>query len=903
MELDKFLKKHYNKDNFNYTKIKNEKFNISGGTYGIPLDKINDFYNIYKKTVFIDKSQVYLTEKQLEEGPILIDLDFRYSPEVEERQHTKNDIMNLIEYIFDVLSIVKQITNEMIKCYIFEKKNVNTSLENVTKDGIHILINLKMDFNEKIILRNKLLMGISDILSSLPIINTWEDVIDDGVMKGINNWQLYGSRKPGNEPYELKYYLQAKYENNSWNLKENKFDNSYIYENFEDLTARNYNLVSMKMNETILNEYNMIKNNRTKKDTKNKIRLLTNISNEKKPYELSNENELDSYIEEMLDNLQLNEEYIKQSHLYTMILDDSFYRPGSYNMWIKVGMALKITSEKLFVSWVKLSSKSPDFDWSSIEQMYIMWSNFNNDEGLTIRSIIYWARDCNFIEYNKIRNKSIQKYIHYSFTNQTDYDIANVLYHAYKECFVCVNIKNNIWYEFDQNKWCEIDSGTNLRFKLSTDIFDFYEKHCEYIIKQQEKIVDTPDDKELEKLKKKYTTLSKKIKTSSEKSNIMKEAKEIFFDKDFYNKLDTNPYLIGCSNGIIDIKNKLFRKGTHDDYISLSTNITYKPLEEYKKSEPHVIKEINEFFEQLFPEEELRKYMWEHLASTLVGTNENQTFNIYTGSGANGKSKLVELMSKVLGDYKGTVPITLITQKRNNIGSTSSEVAQLIGKRYAVMQEPSKGDKINEGIMKEITGGDPIQCRALFKDSITYTPQFKLVVCTNTLFDITSNDDGTWRRIRVCEFKSKFTNNPYNDKQFPVEDYPYQFNIDYNIDSKFKYWAPVFFSMLVDISFKTLGRVKDTNCVIEPTNKYRERQDVLLEFCRANIEESKDEDVTFPKLQISVIKDVFKQWHINQYGNSKQPTGKEISEYFNKKYGKYPIKGWTNIKLKQEDDD
>jgi len=68
---------------------------------------------------------------------------------------------------------------------------------------------------------------------------------------------------------------------------------------------------------------------------------------------------------------------------------------------------------------------------------------------------------------------------------------------------------------------------------------------------------------------------------------------------------------------------------------------------------------------QLFPETELREYMWEHLASAIIGTNQNQTFNIYLGVGANGKSKLVELMGKVLGDYKGTVPSTLITQKKN----------------------------------------------------------------------------------------------------------------------------------------------------------------------------------------------------------------------------------------------
>ena len=192
----------------------------------------------------------------------------------------------------------------------------------------------------------------------------------------------------------------------------------------------------------------------------------------------------------------------------------------------------------------------------------------------------------------------------------------------------------------------------------------------------------------------------------------------------------------------------------------MSTQNEYKPIEYYQKNKSHIIDEVNEFMGQLFPEKELCDYMWEHLASTLVGVNEYQTFNIYTGSGANGKSKLVELMQKVLGDYKGTIPSALITQKRNNIGSTSSEVHQLIGKRYAVMNEPSKGDTINEGIMKEITGGDPIQCRALFKDSVTFVPQFKLAVCTNVLYDIKSNDDGTWRRIRVCEFKSKFTDKP-----------------------------------------------------------------------------------------------------------------------------------------------
>ena len=72
------------------------------------------------------------------------------------------------------------------------------------------------------------------------------------------------------------------------------------------------------------------------------------------------------------------------------------------------------------------------------------------------------------------------------------------------------------------------------------------------------------------------------------------------------------------------------------------------------------------------------------------------------------------------------------------------------------MQEPSAKTKLNEGIMKELTGGDPIQGRALFKDTVTFSPQLSLVVCTNHLFEINSLDDGTWRRIKICNFESKF---------------------------------------------------------------------------------------------------------------------------------------------------
>ena len=544
-----------------------------------------------------------------------------------------------------------------------------------------------------------------------------------------------------------------------------------------------------------------------------------------------------------------------------------------------------------------------------------MWKNFDvkNNDGLTNRSIMFWAKTDNFNEYKKIRNETISYYIEQTLQTMimkdkvAEFDLAVVLYQLFKDQFVCVSIKNNQWYEYKNHKWNEIDSGSTLRILISKKMHDIYCAKSHDLIETITKKEN--NDENTENLKTRSLKLGDiciLLKTTSWKNNIMKEAKELFYDKEFMNKLDSNPYLLCFNNYVVDFKTKTYRKGKPDDYISKSTNIDYIPYKTltgaYKSSIANnyecIINDVNKFMDELFPDEELRRYMWEHLASTLIGTNDNQTFNIYTGSGCNGKSKLVEFMSRVLGDYKATVPITLITQNRNSIGSTSPEIVALMGVRYAVMQEPSKGDTINEGIMKEITGGDPIQGRALFKETITFIPQFKLVVCTNVLFDIATNDDGTWRRIRLCDFMSKFTDSPYNNEEkFPKENFPYQYLIDKKIDEKFEVWAPLLMSMLVNIAFETQGNVKDCSIVMAGSDKYREGQDYLTEFAKEKIMRKHD-----GKIKKTELLEEFKNWFIMHYGRNNLPNGKEITDYMNKKYGKCNRGKWFNVEINYEEE-
>jgi len=889
---------------FTHTRIGDKDSKISGGIYNIKDHEY--FLEKYYKQVFCERKKEYLTEKQyIENAPVVIDIDMRYDTDIIVRQHTKDHIIDLIDIYAKTISKIFK-TEDLLKLEVFvmEKSSVNI-LDAKTKDGIHIIFGISTHKAAQMMLREKVLPELKEIWDDLPLKNEIDELIDDGITRGTVNWQMYGSRKPNQKAYLMKYHFEIEYnkDKNDWNMVEldiNKFDTK---KNLHKLSVHCNVFPKLEIKEEHLKNFEYIKENMNKKK-----RLQPKLT--VKDYNIIDYNnitsieKLDKLIKDMFETFEQNptEYELKETHEFTIILPKQYWDIGSYNKWIRVGWALKNTSPKLLLTWLKFSSQSKEFEWGNIGEYIDMWNNFDfdNPDGLTTRSIMYWAKTDNPKEYYKVRAATVSYYIDLTVIHATEWDFAQVLYQMCKDEFICVSIKNNIWYEYIKHRWYEIDSGNTLRLIISKKMHDMYMKKTTDIINALQKIDQTEDSYDsLKKISNKLSDICILLKKTNWKNNIMREAKELFYDKDFMNKLDNNPYLLCFNNYVVDFKNKTHRAGRPDDYISKCTNVDYMPFinikdkPDYKK----IIQEINEFVEQLFPNEELRKYMWEHLASTLIGNNDNQTFNIYTGSGRNGKSKLVDLMSKVLGDYKATIPITLVTQKRNNIGSTSSEIVQLMGVRYAVMQEPSKGEKINEGIMKEITGGDPIQGRALFKEAVTFIPQFKLVVCTNTLFDIKSNDDGTWRRIRVCDFVSKFLDNPYDDEfKFPKSECPYQYKIDLKIDEKFGKWAPVLASMLVDMTYEKHGIVKDCSIVMGSSDQYREGQDYLTEFCKEKIKQ-----VPGGKIKKTELWEVFKQWYIINYGRG-LPKARELNEFMDKRFGKY-VNKWSNVMINYDDDD
>ena len=912
-----------------------DKVNIRGGKYYIPQEEEPEFLEHYYNDIVVKGGDEYLTEKQLGEGgAIAIDLDFRYDSDIRVRQHNEHDIVDLISIYLDVLKTILIFVAEAVDFYIyvFEKPSVNLANEDVTKDGIHMIIGIQMSSVLQLYLREKILKVFEtnpndiDFINDLPLKDTctWNTVLDEGISKGCVNWQLYGSKKPSNLAYKLTgvYHITMDESDNefcSTPINVTEYESSF--ENFRKLSVRyrehpEYNL--QPGIDAILKERN------GKKQVKKGGRVLKSVPSgnlKVMSRTSSNTDMIDPSSLPAMDRIQTREELeqwtayleknlqdssrdykISEIHEYAKVLPDRFYGPGSYNEWIRLGFALKNTSEMLFITWMIVSAKDPSFDYGRIPEFYSLWYKMDKKtEGniLTSKSIVYWAKEYSYAEYMNVKRKTLSYFVNISIENPNDREVAQVLYNLGSERFVCATLTNtsHTWYEFMGHRWT-LDKGLRIRKAgISEDLYEvYYNEHVTMMSEIQSQAnsdnLEDPAYKALIRNNKTITEIMSKCHTNVQKNHIAKEAAELFWDRDFSDKLDQDKFTLGFENGVVDLRTGEFRAGRPLDYISKSTLIDYYDDDAMKRPENVKIREeVEDFMRKLFPDEELCEYMWEHLGSTLIGENISQTFTIYRGDGSNGKSLLTALMSLGLGEYcNPTAPIGLITSKRQQLGGTSSELYALKSIRYAIFQEPEKNMVLNEGAMKEMTGDSKIQARELYQSSTIFNQMYSLVVCANVLFQIKSQDEGTWRRLRIAEFKSCFKNPEVYDSLSPEERAnKYVYKKDHTLKDKLPIWAPVFTRMLVDRAVKNQGIVVDCDMVLSETNKYRLKQDLIGQFINEMV--VRVEGATLSKQEVS---QQWKQWcEVNQASNV--PKVSELTEQLNKQFDKHGKSGWKNI--------
>jgi P4 family phage/plasmid primase-like protien len=209
------------------------------------------------------------------------------------------------------------------------------------------------------------------------------------------------------------------------------------------------------------------------------------------------------------------------------------------------------------------------------------------------------------------------------------------------------------------------------------------------------------------------------------------------------------PYL-GVANGILNLISRELVPSSYQPITHRYTQVAYEPTEDSVLFRAT----LSEIFED---DESMVSYFKRLCGYILLGNPKEQIAPIFIGEGSNGKTVLGGVMQYALGSYATKLPTkAIMVQSTVNDGSTPS-LAQLEDRRLAIVSEPNSKHTIDAGLVKELTGDRSFNSRGLYASNKDIQIEFVLLMLTNKLPVVNSDDAAFWRRIHIVPFNRIFT--------------------------------------------------------------------------------------------------------------------------------------------------
>lgn len=282
------------------------------------------------------------------------------------------------------------------------------------------------------------------------------------------------------------------------------------------------------------------------------------------------------------------------------------------------------------------------------------------------------------------------------------------------------------WFYWTGKNW---ERDTIL--KRNEMIKELYKYAISYIFKQKLDI-----DKQSELLK-----YYNKLADKNLRDKIIKDAMSIQPIKS--NIFDSHKLLFNCQNGTYDFETEQFRAHDKNDYLTDISNVVYDKT----AIAPRFLQYLDEVMEN---DKTKIDYLLKLSAYCLTGDTSRECFIVFYGDKTrNGKGTFVSTLIHLTGTYAQTLKSSSITRKQLNSGGTGAtpDIAKLKHARIANINEIEDGMQLDVALMKEITGGDTMTARFLYKEEFDFRPQFKPIINTNVLPKM--SDDSIFKSDRI----------------------------------------------------------------------------------------------------------------------------------------------------------
>ncbi|PEP87755.1 phage/plasmid primase, P4 family [Bacillus toyonensis] len=332
-------------------------------------------------------------------------------------------------------------------------------------------------------------------------------------------------------------------------------------------------------------------------------------------------------------------------------------------------------------------------------------------------------------EFNLYVQEHDVKTIEKKFYSYDDTGNAQRLTDRYGEVIRYSYIRKN-WYFYNGKTWILDQQG------MMKNIAD---KVIEKMKEEPIYVAEGEDETDMKKALHKHL---KSSRGSQKKTNMIKESEHVLPIQP--HEFDCDPDVFNVQNGYLDLQTGKLNEHDNTKFFTKISAVEYTD----KMDCPLWM----EFLHQIFDgNQKLIEYMQRAVGYSLSGSTEEQMMFILYGNGRNGKSVFLDVVTEIFGNYATNIQPQTIMVKQQSSGA-NSDIARLDGARLVTTTEPNEGVRLDEGLVKQLTGGDKVTARFLYENEFDFLPQFKLWMATNHKPIIRGTDNGIWRRLAVIPF-------------------------------------------------------------------------------------------------------------------------------------------------------
>lgn len=428
-------------------------------------------------------------------------------------------------------------------------------------------------------------------------------------------------------------------------------------------------------------------------------------------------------------------------------------RAHDYHTWIETGLCLHNISPTLLHLWDDWSKSSTKYEPGICAAKWAHMREPPPPRHLGVGSLRVWAREDSPDEYGAM---TVDPNIVLCSGSHTA--VAKIAAGVLRGRFVCTS-KHGAWYKFNGTLW-RLDDGLELRVELSDTVRKLFVDAATYVARGGSRASSCVSGVSTRKSESEVTchrlnNIAFKLEDASFKDKVERELRERLMDLDFSRRLDSKLNLLAFTNGVYDLDAGLFRAARPEDWLSTSVGYDY-----CAKEDPDAAAAVARYWEMLHPEAGRREYVQRMFARQLYGDSGNNLFHVHSGqsgSAGNGKTESFTVLGTCLGGYVVKFAVGYLVGKRPEAGKPMPELANWKPARILYCTEPTSGETLNSGTLKELTGGEEVVYRTLYTNDVErWKPQFKLHMMCNDKPALEGGDAGNQRRTRVLEYISCF---------------------------------------------------------------------------------------------------------------------------------------------------